>query len=237
MKYLLIAIIVLISVPGCKKNEVENTALATVSVANAVVGGTFVRMNDNLRDSCASMNYKHFTLRAGNGSSIKVYSRSTPDAPYFNDQKDLENGGVYSLFLSGTPAAPESVFIKDVIPAYATDSIIRIRIVNLSSNSSALKVTLGTTNGIVKPAEFSDVAYKTVTAFKDFQFKTIIPQGDNRFVIRNIAGDSLTSYTLPATGTVSVRSSRFRNVTLVVKGVAGTTSGTSAFAVFPLPHY
>lgn len=64
-----------------------------------------------------------------------------------------------------------------------------------------------------------------------------------RFIVKNAnTGDSLTKYVLPKTpatayATVGVAHSRFKYITLVIKGLQGTASGTNAFGVFSVAHY
>lgn len=57
-----------------------------------------------------------------------------------------------------------------------------------------------------------------------------------------VIGTLLASFTLPASAvspytTATVAQARFKNVTLVIKGLVGTTTGTNAFGVFPVTHF
>ena len=218
---------------SCKKDGPNFTPLASLNVADAVIGGRNVKLNTNVRDSATLYSYKLFQVLAGE-TPIRLYPTNNPNAPYFDETKTTVNGGIYSLFLTGTASAPESVFVKDEIPPFSRDSIVRVRIVNCSLNSAPISVTLGSAP---TANVFSNIGYKTVTAFSDIELKTRIAVGGNVFQIRDSAGTLLASYTLPATGLVSVASSRFKNITLVVKGLVGTTTGTDAFGIYGMTNY
>jgi hypothetical protein len=232
--YIVFAFLILtIGLQSCKKDGPNFTPLASLNVADAVIGGRNVKLNTNVRDSATLYSYKLFQVVAGE-TPIRIYPTNNPKTPYFEETKTTVNGGIYSLFLAGTASAPESIFVKDEIPPFSQDSIVRVRIVNCSVNSSPISVTLGSAPTVNL---FNAVSYKTVTTFSTIELKTKIAVGGNVFQIRDSAGTLLTSYTLPATGLVSVASSRFKNITLVVKGLLGTTTGSDAFGVYGMTNY
>jgi len=231
--YIIVVLLLLVGLQSCKKDGPNFTALASLNVADAVIGGRNVKLNTNVRDSATLYSYKLFQVVAGE-TPIKLYPTNNPAAPYYDGIKTTVNGGIYSLFLTGTATAPESIFVKDEIPPFSQDSIVRVRVVNCSVNSSALSVTLGSSPTV---NIFSDIAYKTVSEFKSIELKTRLTVGGNVFQIRDAAGTLLASYTLPATGLVSIASSRFKNITLVVKGMYGTTSGSDAFGIYGMTNY
>ena len=234
MKYYIIFILILmVGLQSCKKDGPTFTALASLNVADAVIGGRNVKLNTNVRDSATLYGYKLFQVLAGE-TAIKLYPTNNPNFPYYNEIKTTVNGGIYSLFLTGTASAPESIFIKDEIPPFSQDSIVRVRIVNCSVNSSPLSLTLASSPTV---NIFRDISYKSVSAFSNIELKTRVAVGGNIFQIRDSAGTLLASYTLPATGLVSVASSRFKNITLVIKGLSGTTSGTDAFGIYGMTNY
>ncbi|RZK75826.1 MAG: hypothetical protein EOO85_12935 [Pedobacter sp.] len=232
-KYIVFALTLLASLQSCKKDGPTFTPLASLNVADAVIGGRNVKLNTNVRDSATLYSYKLFQIVAGE-SPIKLYPTNNPAAPYFDQTRTTVNGGIYSMFLTGTASAPENVFVKDEIPPFSQDSIVRVRIVNCSVNSSAISVTLGSAP---TATIFSNIAYKSVSAFRDIELKTRLAVGGNIFQVRDSSGTLLASYTLPATGLVSVASSRFKNITLVVRGLAGTTGGTDAFGIYGMTNY
>jgi len=225
--------VMMIILMGCKRNEIEALPLATVSVLNAVNDGKVARLNTNLRDSCLNMAFKHFSIVAGNSSPIKLYSSGAPSMTYFEQRPDTKAGDIYSLFLTGSHSAPESVLIKEAIPPYPVADVINLRLVNLSPNSPAVSLT------IVSPTSsnlFNNISYKQVSEFTTVQIPVATPEIEYVFQIKNEVGTILGTYTLPVAGTVSVTSSRHRNITLAVKGMVGGT-GASTFGIIALPHY
>jgi hypothetical protein len=231
--YLLYFIVLLFGLQSCKKDGPKFTPLASLNVADAVVGGRNVKLNTNVRDSATLYGYKLFQVLAGE-TPIKLYPTNNPNTPYYQETKTTVNGGIYSLFLTGTANAPESIFVKDEIPPFSQDSIIRVRIVNCSVNSTPVSVTLASSPSV---NIFSDVSYKTVSDFRNFDLKTNLPVGSNVFQIRNSEGILVASYTLPATGLISISSSRFKNITLVIKGNYGTTGGSDTYGVYAMANY
>ncbi|KLT63959.1 DUF4397 domain-containing protein [Pedobacter sp. BMA] len=228
-----ISIITALFLQGCKKDGPTFTPLASLNVADAVVAGKNVKLNSNVRDSATLYGYKLFQVLAGE-TQIMLYPTNNPGKPYYQQTHATVNGGIYSLFLVGPATSPEGIFVKDEIPPYSQDSILRVRVVNCSLNSEPLNVTLGSSTGVNL---FNNIAYKSVTSFGDIDLKTRLAAGGNVFQVRNAAGTILTSYTLPATGTISVASSRFKNITLVVKGLFGVTSGSDAFGIYAMANY
>jgi len=219
---------------SCEKDMPKFSALASLNVANAVLSGSNVKLNTNVRDSATVNGYKLFQLNASQSTGIRLYPTNNPSVSYYDQSRETVNGGIYSLFLTGTGTAPEAVFVKDEIPPFSQDSTIRVRVVNCSPGSTALSVSLASA-----PATniFSDLGYKQLSAFATLPLKTAVPTGSNAFQIKNSSGNVLATYTLPATGVISIASSRFKCITLVVKGQVGTTTGANAFGVYAMSNY
>lgn len=232
-RILYISAALLLVLSSCKRNEIVALPLATVSVVNTVNGGRIAKLNTNLRDSCLNMSYKHFSIVAGNTSAVNVFPNGSSTTPYFSQNLATKAGDLYSLFLTGTDAAPEAVLVKDIIPPYPAEDVINVRLVNLSPGSVPLSLTLGN-EPLVNV--FSGIAYKQVSEFKTLSFPMTLPVNRSQFQIRNGAGDLLFTYIMPVAGTVSQTASRRRNISITVKGLTGGT-GTTAFGVIVLPHY
>lgn len=233
MKRLILAFLTFLTIVSCKKNNIQIEPLASVSIVNAVLDGKVAKLNSGLRDSCQNMDYKHFSILAGQSSQIKVYPSGSPNATYFNQSPNTQAGEIYSLFLTGTNTAPESVLIKESIPPYPSEEVINVRIINLAPGSVPLSLTMGnapTTN------IFSNVSYKQASGFKTLPFPATLPTDGDLFQVRDGAGNLLLTYSMPISGTVSQTSSRKRNITLVIKGVSGGI-GNNAFGTLVLPHY
>lgn len=232
--YILFALLIFaVAFQSCKKDGPNFTPLASLNVANAVIGGRNIKLNTNTRDSATTYSYKLFQLLTGE-TPIKLFPSNNPGTPYYEKTNTIVNGGIYSLFLAGTASAPEGIFVKDEIPPFSQDSILRVRMVNCSLNSVPLFLTVGSAPAV---NVFSNATYKTVSAFSDIELKSRLAVGGNVFQVRNSSGAVLATYTLPATGTISVASSRFKCITLVIRGSYGTTSGSDSFGIYAMANY
>jgi hypothetical protein len=214
MKMTFLSIMMLLSVlilASCKKQEMKTTPLASIQITNTVAGGSTLQLGTNVatipNNSCTA--YGIFT----GSQMLKLSSTVAPNPVYYNQTKDFANGGVYSLFLTGTPAAVESVFIKEEnIPSH-TNNVFGARVVNLVNGGVPISVNLqGSANGSL----ISSVAYKAISSFKDVS--ALDSEGNKVFEFRNAAtGDLITSFTVP-----SYSLPRFRNITLVFAGMVGS---------------
>ena len=232
-KYIFFLLSVL-GLASCKKDSPTFSPLASLNVANSVIDGRNVKLNTNVRDSATLFSYKLFQLNASTETQIKLSPSNNAATSYYNQVQNVVNGGIYSLFLTGSAAAPDAVFVKDEIPPFSADSIIRVRIINCSPGSPAVNVNLS--SSATTPI-FTNLGYKALSAFVDLPFKTLVPSGSNIFQVKNASGTLLGTYTLPATGTVSIAAARFKNITLVIRGIVGIASGPNAFGVYAMPNY
>lgn len=195
---------------SCKKQEIKTTPLASIQITNAVVGGAELQFGTNV--AIVSNNaYTAYGILTGN-RELKLFTKAAPNTLYYNQTKDFVNGGVYSLFLTGTPAAVESVFLKEEnIPSH-TDNVFGARVINLVTGGVPISVNLqGNANG----SFISNLTYKSISTFKDVS--ALDSEGDKVFEFRNAAtGVLITSFTVPGYDLP-----RFRNITLVFAGAVG----------------
>ena len=138
----------------------------------------------------------------------------------------LPMGTVGSLFVAGTPAVPDTLFIKDT-PAHfpITDSSMGIRFVNLSGAKTAVSINL---QGQPPGSEAAGLLYKNVTAFRTY--KAIPSVQQYVFEVRDAAtGQLLASNTINNPGvTAAVNQWRYHNFTLVYSGVPGAPGNLPA---------
>jgi len=131
-----------------------------------------------------------YTVQYNSQDTLDVGPKAT--GKIFYSILNLEKGGIYTLFLSGSDTtSPDYLFIKDSVPYYPTsDSVMGIRFVNLSTGSGPISINLeGSPNG----SEVSSLTYKGITGFK--QYPNNSTTLDYFFVIRDAAtGDSLTQF-------------------------------------------
>src|SRR5579859_2756543 len=176
MKY----IFCLLLLASCSKSNINSPGPASLTIINAVVGADTLVTNFSGEDTLPT-NYINADFLIYN-----FYSSNTPGAPNINQFNsysgkqqlalyrypdtlpkstplfrltlDLPVGSVNSLFLSGTAASPDTMFIADHPPYHpSSDSTMGIRFVNLSAGSAPVSINLqGQSNG----SEAAGLGYK-----------------------------------------------------------------------------
>lgn len=234
-----IFVIVILFLGACKKDKIRIEPLASLRVVNAVPGGATLKVNSNVRDSAKNFNSSLFGIAAG---ELPLYIYPVKDSlhPYLNHVKDLENGGIFSAYFFGDLAkGVDVIWMKEAFAPYYTDSALDIRFVNLSVNAGPLSVTLAS-----NPAHslFTELEGKKVTAFVKLPLTANTTDDALSFQVRSADNNIVATYILPADAvsaypTVSRLLSRFKRITIVIKGVAGATAPDSAIGLFPVPNY
>jgi hypothetical protein len=249
MKKLSLIVVLVILFSACKKSEVEVQQQSTFTLVNAttdIANARAYASENNIywkplptADAAAQYRFTHMGARAGN-NNIKAVSSADTTVSLFSSSKaeNFEAAKASTLFLCGnTTAGYEAVFLNNESFVNHSDSVMGIRFINLSPNSSPVNITLSITPSV---NEASALAYKQKTEFKNYP--SLRSTGDIVFQLRDGGGVLLASYTLPVVpngtyATAGVHHARFKNLTLVIKGLEGTASGTNAFGVFPVAHY
>jgi hypothetical protein len=204
------AIILLILTLSCKKENVKTLPIASLTLINTITGGNTVKLGSQV-----------FTITNNSSSALSVnagendlYVWPVGDSlhPYYTYSKfNSLDREIYSLFLGGTPTAVDGILIKENIP-YRVDSTGGIRFINLSPNSPPLNINLSTIPSI---NEVNNLAYKQYTDFKSYPGLASTPT--YTFQIKNAStGTVLLTYTVNPIP-------RFANITLVIRGMVGTT--------------
>jgi hypothetical protein len=148
----------------------------------------------------------------------------------------LERGGIYSLFLCGADtSSPDYLFATDSLPVFkASDSLVGIRFVNLSTGSNPISINLeGSPNG----SEVSSLHYKGITGFKNYFSNSNVTNNGYLFVIKDAASsDSLTSYNLQGVGLGNGIGlmNPFTGSVLVSKSITIAIYGSETNVNFPL---
>ena len=193
---------------SCKKQDIKSTSLASLLVTNAVSGGGNLLLGTNAAP-IYNNSYQVYGMLTGSKEINLVDTAGGINKVYFNQTKDLENGGLYSLFLGGIKGAVDEVFIKEEnIPSHSGD-VFGTRVINMVTGNALISINLaGRSNGSLIPG----LAYKEISTFNDVSSQTA--EGDKVFEFRNAdTGSLITSFTVPAYDLP-----RFRNITLVISG-------------------
>lgn len=220
MKSLFTVIIISIFCVSCKKgNDVVPPPVSFI-VANAIngsvtiipqLGGSASHGYFNGSQSGANIagvdfgRSRLYSIAAGTTSLLVVPSTDTTHS-LFNGSINTEPGGIYSLYLSGDLAHPDTMLVKENIPAI-TDSTAGVRFVNLTAGGKTLSFNLDTDPN---HSEFASLGYKNITGFKKYNAQKDVG-GHYVFEIRDHStGELLTSYTWTY--------ARFRCTTIVIAG-------------------
>lgn len=203
-------IVILILVSSCKKDNLQTRPIASLTLVNTVTGGQSVKMGS----LATTINNNAATTLAVNEDENDLYIWPVGDSahPYYTYSKfNSVDKDIYSLFLGGTPTAVNGILIKENIP-YRTDSTGGIRFINLSPNSPPLNINLSATPSV---NEVSNLAYKQYTDFKSYPGLASTPTYS--FQVKNAStGALLLTYSVNPIP-------RFANITLVLRGMVGTT--------------
>lgn len=205
MKATIILLTAILFFSSCKKDEVKTTPLASLTMVNAVSGGTTVKLGSNAT-TITNNGSSQMALIAGN-NDLYVWPVGDSAHPYFTTLKfNAEERAVYSLFLCGTPGATEGLLLKENIP-YRTDSTAGIRFINLSPNGLVLNITRNKTPTV---NEVSNLNYKQFTAFMSYPG---LYNSTDTFQIRNANTNAILATQVFSASTYP----RFANITLVIR--------------------
>lgn len=228
MKHIITILVVLLAL-SCTKNQ-SYPGTASLTLINAVPNST-PSLVTNFSGTEPIQWYKNALKlvygTSGTSNQAMAYTGEQrlaiykyPDTlahnfPLYDLALDLHPGTIYTLFLTGTLTAPDTLFTIDAPPYHpATDSSLGIRFVNLMAGSVPVNVNLtGNANG----SETNNLAYKSITGFKNYAATYNVSK--YTFEFRNATTGTLIS-TLDVTGinTATYNNRRFRNFTLALIG-------------------
>jgi len=242
---------------SCTKETtaVRPQPVSSITVVNAVVGSSPIMVDFNGNSTVSSYysasqkigysSFYEFSVASGT-VPFSAFQLSDTLTPIFkvgdkNNGIVLDPAGIYSLFLcgqleSGLPI--DTLFTADKLPYHPpTDSSIGIRFVNLSPGSNPISVNIqGQPNG----SEIPNLPYKGITSFKNYSAGYAVSK--YIFELRDVnSGLILGKYTMNGINNGAINTSnnlyRFRNFTIVLKGLSGVTSGSAAQGIFLVNNY
>ena len=228
---------------SCKKNEIVSPALGTVNIVNAIMDGGAVKVNyfgrsidwNNYVGRTSAVDYgvaQVYSFTPGN--RIKIVQSGDTSKVFFDDIIGSKDRDIYSLYLGGTVSAPISISVKEDFPAFYNEMAIGIRVINLSPNSNPINITLSSSPAV---NQFTGITYRMITEINKIPYPSVFVVGSNEFQLRNMSGDLLGVCVLPDQGLLSVSTARHKILTLVIKGLQGTTSGPNAFSAFFVANF
>lgn len=221
---------------ACNKDNTDlNSYTATINVINAIAGyDTDVKINFTgskvFYSEIKNLNYFNFDGQSSNGiltfglpvnqpvPLIIALSKDTVK-PIYSQSITCRENDIYSLYLTGTSTTATAFLIKDNVPE-RKDSTTGVRFINLSANSRLLSVNIfGNDIG----SETDSLSFKSITGFKSYPAKF----DDNKYVFE--IRDALTR--TPLCIYTYNQIARFKNVTLVIRGIVNGDPGLEVVRV------
>lgn len=226
---------------GCKQEIISpNSTVASFNVVDANIGSSSLFVNVfNKPVAFSSLNSNNYINYGSSniyspvaGSDNITVTQTTDTTKHlFQGNFNLQNRGIYTFFLAGTSAQPDTVLIRENLPKYAnTDSVAGIRFINLSPGSGAVSVDIqGKANG----SEAQTLAYKKYTSFKTYKADHTV--SSYIFEFRDQSGNLLSTYEMDGVNTQDPNiqnSVLFNNMTLALIG-----NSNSGLQVILVPQY
>ncbi len=231
MKQFLAIACAMILFSACKKEALKTTPVASINIVNASVNlaaskASFAGGAGNYYLIATTTAYGANTVygvSANTSVPLTVINSADSTKILYNNTLNFSNGDMYTLYLAGTATAPDTIQRKESIPSYL-DSSCGVRFINLSYNSTPIKVTLSTTPTV---NEVVSLAYKAQSDF--IKYDATLANNTRIFQVRDASTNAvLASYTLTAP--------RFFSCTLAWIGQTGVT-GTNAPKVQRINNY
>jgi len=210
----------LFTISSCKK-ENDFVPAASLNVINASPGISSAQVQTPY-----ATGYFNQLIEIGYGSNfvfniptgkvgIGISTSVDTTKPAYTTQLTTNGGDIYSYFIAGS-AGEDIISNKDVIPVIA-DSSFGLRFINCSYNSDPVNVTLSTSSG---SNEFSAIAYKSLTGFKNYSARAADPS-TYTFEVWDGNGNQLATLDVATPNYVK------KNITLVFQGIIGASGSTS----------
>lgn len=202
---------------SCEKDDVNLSPLSSLTIANAVVGTSELKLGSNTQPTFFN-SAGQYGLIAGN-NQLYIWPAEDSASPVYNQSINTRNGGIYTLFLAGQyPGTVEPILVEEDLPLH-TDSTTGVRFIHLAAGAPNVSIKLA---GGAKH-EFTDLEFKEKSWFLMYPAK-----GENAEYIfeifDNTSGELVTTYTL--------FTPRFKNVTLAITGNA-----TIGYSVVQVNHF
>lgn len=217
---------------SCKKESNKTYSTSSITVINGIQGGPSIVAT--FSDTIMPFYLNQSPISYGSGKEYGISSGSTPlmivssddtSRPFCSGPINLKPGEIYSLYVAGQGKAVDTLLMQETIPVY-NDSVSGGRFVNLSAGSLTVSVNLQ--GNSTTQAEFSNLEYKKVSAFKSYSANSAAP-GNYIFEVHDQAtGDLLTTFQWNYT--------LFKNSTLVISGSTDPASPTP-ISVFPVNNF
>lgn len=232
----ILSVMMLFMVTSCEKNDYDFKQTASIIVINTAVGNGSIRVNAGAGSSFAYSKATDIAYSASalygaytGTNTINVVSSTDSTKSFFNRTVDLQT--VSTLYITGQSPTIDTLFRTERNLPYLSGSVtnpdnsLYLRFVNLSPNSPALNINIKTaiTN------EVTGLAYKGISSFK--KYEALTTTANYVYEVRDATTNAiLTTFTL------TTSSNRYKTISLIIKGLVGTTTGTNAFGILQVNY-
>ncbi len=230
---------------SCSK-EATPPGTASLTLVNAIPGSGTLKVNFKseghlLYSKAVNIDYPRAlqTVQLPTGTPQRVRFFQVPDttdkdAPLVDLKLELPLGSMHTLFLAGTPDAPDTLLKKEEhIPFFPQgDSAMAIRFLNLSKGSNPVSINI---RGLADGSEATSLGYKSMSDFK--RYGVSLAMEDYVFEFRDAStGTLLTSFTTSGLREVAPNNWVFRSFTLAFISLPGET-GFLGPRAYLIKHY
>jgi len=230
--FLIAIITVMIS---CKKEKEIISETSSLTIVNCLSDATFIfpqLYNSSNIDFSKEVNgmppallsdvemMRGYGLKSGI-VPLKVLGYPDKEKPLSNNLLNLEAGGIYSFFLSGTKLDPDTLFVKDELPVTdPSDSLIVIRFINTLKNFNAIRVKAV---GGQATTKMEHLAYNQISPYQVLSVSKLKHKDDEHFnfeIYDAVTGDLLSIYDYIWSTTTQSGNSNYlsKAVTIIMTG-------------------
>lgn len=239
-----------IAIISCKKESPLQGIVSSLTMVNAVVDANPYLIADLKKGTNAGFYYAlGLKLRYGVSDltqKLPVEEEVLPLAfflfpdtmasskPLYDLKLQIPKGSISSLFLVGDLSHPDYALVTATPPAHLErDSTFGIRFANLSYQSKPVSVSVITDT---QQQEAEKLSYKGVTAYK--KYAALSKTGDLTVQFKDQETQRLlATYVITGLAAISDNPWRYKNFTLALKGLPGSTDAIKKQSVFIISDY
>ena len=156
--------------PACKKENATPVPSSSLTIVNAMWASDTLVTNFNPGSKVDSFSYRsagyipsdNYQEFSGYFGDIRLTLSQLDDTTntVYNGTFNIAAGSTHTLFIAGSPAAPDSLFTTDQVPVIK-DTSFGIRFINLLSGNIPVSVDISGGSAIS-----ANLAYKNITAWQ-----------------------------------------------------------------------
>jgi len=220
-----IVVALMLILSSCAKDNNELKASANIYTVNAAIGAGSIKVNPGITKGFAYKNAPDLAYGTSSvfgtfsgSKNITVVSSTDTTKTLFSRTIDLQS--IHSLYIAGQSPTIDTIFRTERNFPYIQgaklnpDSSIYIRFINLSPNSTPLKIKISTAT----TNEVDALAYKDISPFKKYSAQKNVT-ANYVFEVRDVATNTLRT---TATATINPATNRYKTISIIYKDLMRT---------------